>query len=205
MVDNERTSLLSRRRDRGSLLRRNNGGEEEENKEMETEEQIIPGAGANKWNIVKNAIQTEKKAQHYQVHRRNSMIYMGEIAGVGKPITKWYRGIVVRQSCHSHLASEYLQRDLYMNTLSVALTAITSSAIFTSLSPAATSSSATSISQQEEIDDIDLDGDTTTTSRDINSYPIDTSNILALAAGTIAALNTVLQAVLRTLVSPKVE
>jgi hypothetical protein len=60
MVDNEQTTLLSRRRDRGSPLRRNNGGEEEENKEMETEEQIsIPGA--MRWNIVKNAIETEKK------------------------------------------------------------------------------------------------------------------------------------------------
>jgi hypothetical protein len=131
------------------------------------------------------------------------MIHMGEIIGVGKPITKWYRGIIVRQSCHSHLASDYLHRDLYMNALTVALTAITSSAILTSLSPAAHSSRATSISQQEEMNYIDLDGDTT--SSDINSYPIDTSNVLALAAGTIAALNTVLQAVMRTLVSPKVE
>jgi hypothetical protein len=86
-----------------------------------------------------------------------------------------------------------------MNTLSVALTAITSSAIFTSLSPAAASSSSTTSQQQEEIVDIDLNGDATTSS-DINSYPIDTSNSLALAAGCIAALNTVLQAVMRTLV-----
>ena len=41
-----------------------------------------------------------------------------------------------------------------MNTLSVALTAITSSAIFTSLSPAAASSSSTTSQQQEEIVDI---------------------------------------------------
>jgi hypothetical protein len=186
MVDNEQTSLLSRLRDRGK----------EENKETGTE-QIKPGA--MKWNIVKNAINTEKLAQQYQKRGCNSMIYMGEINGVGKPVNKWYRGLVVRQSCHSHLASDYLYRDLYMNTLSVALTAITSSAIFTSLSPAAASSSSTTSQQQEEIVDIDLNGDATTSS-DINSYPIDTSNSLALAAGCIAALNTVLQAVMRTLV-----
>lgn len=50
------------------------------------------------------------------------MIYMGELKGVKKPIFKWYRGLVIRQSCHSHLASNYYYHDLVLNTLSVALT-----------------------------------------------------------------------------------
>jgi hypothetical protein len=81
-----------------------------------------------------------------------------------------------------------------MNTLSVALTAITSSAIFTSLSPAAAATNSNSSgggggggggggSNAE----LELDNGE--------------SNRLALAAGCIAAFNTVLQAIMQTLVS----
>jgi hypothetical protein len=148
----------------------------------------------DRWAFVKKAVHEEQKMNEYKNNGRNSVIYMGQLSGVGKPVNKWYRGLVVRQWCHSHLASNYLRYDLNLNTFSVALTAISSSAIFTSLSPAAMASDGA---------ELELDGDSTTDSSDINSYNSGTSNRLALAAGCIAAFNTVLQAVMQTLVSLK--
>jgi hypothetical protein len=147
--------------------------------------------GRSKWAIVKQAVQDEEKFHEYQDNnKRNSMIYMGQLAGGNKPINKWYRGLVVRQCCHSHLASTYIKNDLYMNTLSVALTAITSSAIFTSLSPAAAATNSNSSGGGG--------GGGSNAELELDNGE---SNRLALAAGCIAAFNTVLQAIMQTLVS----
>jgi len=88
-----------------------------------------------------------------------------------KPIKQWYRSLVIRQSCHSQLAEEMINKDMYLNTLSVGLTAITSSAIFTSLAPS-------------------TDGGGIKTSGG--------GHQLAMMAGVLAAINTVLQAVMKT-------
>ena len=84
--------------------------------------------------------------------------------GTVKPLKTWYRSLVIRQSCHSQMAEELMAYDMYLNTISVAMTAVTSSAIFTSLVPS--------------------DGG---------------GQILALSAGILAAFNTVLQAIMKTL------
>jgi hypothetical protein len=194
----EQTSSLSIKRERTSSFpptttarMRRIGAKENE---ADTDARIAEG----RWAFVKKAVHEEQKVNEYKNNGRNSMIYMGQLPGVGKPVNKWYRGLVVRQWCHSHLASNYLRYDLNLNTLSVALTAITSSAIFTSLSPASVASN---------VAELELDGDTTTGGSDINSYNSGASNRLAnklaLAAGCIAAFNTILQAVMQTLVSIK--
>jgi len=193
----ERTSPLPIKRERTSSfpptttrMRRTGGTENEVDKNKRI--------AKSKWAFVKKAVHEEQKVNEHKDNGRNSMIYMGQLSGVGKPINKWYRGLVVRQWCHNHIASNYLGYDLKLNTLSVALTAITSSAIFTSLSPAAVASDGA---------ELELDGVTTTGSSDINSYNSGTSNRLAnrlaLAAGCIAAFNTILQAIMQTLVSLK--
>mmetsp|Transcript_62126 Transcript_62126/g.69558 ORF Transcript_62126/g.69558 Transcript_62126/m.69558 type:complete len:185 (-) Transcript_62126:32-586(-) len=88
-----------------------------------------------------------------------------------KPIKQWYRSLVIRQSCHSHMAEDMINKDMYLNTLSVGITAITSSAIFTSLAPS-------------------NDGGGIKTSGG--------GTQLAMMAGILAAINTVLQAVMKT-------
>jgi len=88
-----------------------------------------------------------------------------------KPIKQWYRSLVIRQSCHSRMAEDMINKDMYLNTLSVGLTAITSSAIFTSLAPS-------------------TDGGGIKTS--VGGHQ------LAMMAGVLAAINTVLQAVMKT-------
>jgi len=126
------------------------------------------------------------------------MITMGPIVGVSKPIKKWYRGLIVRQSCHNRLASDFLARDTHLSTLSVVLTALTSSAIFVSLTPLASATG-------DELA-MELEASTSTTiSSSISSSISSTagasawSQILAVLAGTIAACNTVLQGITRTL------
>lgn len=87
-----------------------------------------------------------------------------------KPLKTWYRGLVIHQSCHSQMAEDMINKDMYFNTISVGITAITSSAIFTSLAP-------------------NSDGGIKTAGG---------GNTLAVSAGILAAFNTVLQAVMKT-------
>jgi len=119
---------------------------------------------------------------------------MGPIVGVSKPIKKWYRGLIVRQSCHNRLASDFLARDTHLSTLSVVLTALTSSAIFVSLTPLA------SATGDELAMELEASTSTTTISSSISTAGVSAwSQILAVLAGTIAACNTVLQGITRTL------
>ena len=122
------------------------------------------------------------------------MIAVDGIVGVSKPIKKWYRGLIIRQSCHSHLASYYLKMERYLSTMSVALTAITSSAIFTSLSPS------TPTNNFYRVLGIATNG--TNVGDDLNLFVDDSMDFqskLAIAAGLIACANTVLQGITRTL------
>ena len=98
-----------------------------------------------------------------------SMANFEEVQGeIVKPLKIWYRSLVIRQSCHSHMAEELIAKDMYLNTISVAITAVTSSAIFTSLVPSSGSQT--------------------------GGY-----NSLAVMAGVLAAINTVLQAIVKTM------
>lgn len=94
-----------------------------------------------------------------------------------KPIRTWARGIAIQQTCHSYLAEKFRKYEQILATTSVFLTALTSSAIFTSISPLGNQGANTNNGTD----------DTTSTS----SFSVKLSAI----AGTIAALNTILQAV----------
>ena len=52
-----------------------------------------------------------------------------------KPIEAWQRGIITNQLCHSQLAEKYDLFDTILNTFSLTLTALSSSAIFVSVNP----------------------------------------------------------------------
>lgn len=137
---------------------------------------------------------TIEKGKTWSLSARNSMIAVDGIVGVSKPIKKWYRGLIIRQSCHSHLASYYLKMERYLSTMSVALTAITSSAIFTSLSPS------TPTNNFYRVLGIATNG--TNVGDDLNLFVDDSMDFqskLAIAAGLIACANTVLQGITRTL------
>ena len=172
-------------------------------------ENVVPPKqkSKSKWKTIKKAVKIEAKNNRIRQNTRNSMIMVGQIKGVGKPIKKWYRGLVIRQCCHSHLASKYLYQDMCMNTFSVALTAITSSAIFTSLSPSSSSSSQpVNYNYDQVMEDgvADGEGDTvafvnpTAQTTPVVHIPVDYASTLALLAGIIAAFNTVLQGISRT-------
>ena len=103
--------------------------------------------------------------------RRASILSLESDLGTSsKPLKVWYRSMVIRQSCHSHLADKYISKDMYFNTASITITAITSSAIFTSLVPSTAAKAAQA----------------------------GTYNSLAVTAGILAAFNTVLQAIMKT-------
>mmetsp|Transcript_22265 Transcript_22265/g.33331 ORF Transcript_22265/g.33331 Transcript_22265/m.33331 type:complete len:345 (+) Transcript_22265:63-1097(+) len=74
----------------------------------------------------------------------NSNLSKNATAGSGmvpiqRQVRAWYRGICIRQTCHSDFANKYQKADKLVNALTVTLTAITSSVIFTSISPGSTS------------------------------------------------------------------
>mmetsp|Transcript_10951 Transcript_10951/g.23273 ORF Transcript_10951/g.23273 Transcript_10951/m.23273 type:complete len:277 (+) Transcript_10951:120-950(+) len=135
------------------------------------------------------------KGKECATSTRSSMIAVDGIVGISKPIKKWYRGLIIRQSCHSHLASYYIKMERYLSTISVALTAVTSSAIFTSLSPTTPTDNlhqflGVATNETNEGDD------------DLNKPVDDTMDFhskLAVTAGLIACFNTVLQGITRTL------
>jgi len=52
-----------------------------------------------------------------------------------KPIDAWQRGIIISQKCHSQLAETFARSDRILNTFSLTLTALSSSAIFASVNP----------------------------------------------------------------------
>lgn len=90
-----------------------------------------------------------------------------------KPVKNWYKSIAIRQRCHGLLADKFKGRDKLLTTVSVCLTAVTSSAIFTSTTP---------------VND------------DINAHTQkNTSQLLAVFAGVLAAVNTILQAITKQL------
>lgn len=80
-----------------------------------------------------------------------------------KPIGTWMKDITIREKCHGNLATYYDHRDKTMNTVSVALTGISSSAMVASTSGSGGS---------------DL-----------------TNQMISYAAGIIAVISTILQAV----------
>jgi len=133
----------------------------------------------------RNNANNDRKKKAEAKSRRLSILNIKN-SRTGRPFEKWYRGIAIRQLAHSELAAKFSRMNMYMNTLSVALTALTSSAIFTSISPPA----------------LEYYGDYNTTSASATASATD-STIgylnLALLAGVISAFNTVLQGVMTTL------
>ena len=89
-----------------------------------------------------------------------------------KPLKNWYRKLVIKQSCRSLMAEDLMTKDMYYNTLSVGITAITFSAIFTLLEPSTGGGAI----------DIATGG-----------------NALAVFAGVPTASNTILQAIMKTM------
>jgi hypothetical protein len=112
------------------------------------------------------------KTTKYNKYRDSMISVDTNPGGTRKPLRNWYRTIVIKQSCHSLMAEDLMTKDMYYNTLSVGITAITSSAIFTSLAPSTGGGAL----------DIAAGG-----------------NALAFTAGVLAASNTILQAVMKTL------
>ncbi len=110
------------------------------------------GAGAGAGDIINSNI------VHNKYHKR--------------PIKSWARGIIIRQACHSKLATSYTQMDNRLNTLSVTLTALSSSAVFATINP--------------------------TVDMTLNGIP-NSKNYLAWGAGLIALASTVLQAIVKAL------
>ena len=88
-----------------------------------------------------------------------------------KPLASWQRGIVIRQRCHIELSVHYDQLDRILNTFSLTLTALSSSAIFASANPQVSAAF----------------GDTSS------------KNVVSYVAGIIAVVSTILQAVHRAL------
>ena len=88
-----------------------------------------------------------------------------------KPLASWQRGIIIRQRCHSELSVHYDQLDRILNTFSLTLTALSSSAIFASVNPQVSAAF----------------GDTSS------------KNVVSYVAGMIAVVSTILQAVHRAL------
>ncbi len=86
-----------------------------------------------------------------------------------KPFKSWARGVLVRQICHSELATRYDRTDKILNTVTVTLTALSSSAIFAAVNPSVN-----------------------------NSFP-GGKNYLSWAAGFVSVISTILQAVMRAL------
>jgi len=93
-----------------------------------------------------------------------------------KPLQRWYEDVMTRMNSHSILADKFDSTERALTTISVGLTAVTSSLIFTSISPGAPAPSATSDER---------DGGT--------------NSRLAIFAGILSALNTVLQAITKNL------
>ena len=136
----------------------------DKDKKSSKPKQIIPGGGNNdNANVCRELESSMMSFENFQ----------GGQGGTIKPLKTWYRSLVIRQSCHSHMAEDMIAKDMYFNTISVAITAITSSAIFTSLVP----SSPNSIEEAQT-----------------GGY-----NTLAILAGVLAAFNTVLQAIMKTM------
>lgn len=123
-----------------------------------------------------------------------------------KPLSSWARAIAIRQTCHSIMADRYHYREKSLATISVALTALTSSAIFTSISPR--------ILSEDTIDHNDVHHTTVGdigmptlaaetdggTQDDSAAYARSTLSVnLASFAGMLAAVNTILQAVHKSL------
>ena len=104
-----------------------------------------------------------------------------------KPLKIWARGIAIRQTSHSNIAEKFYRREKFLTTLSVALTALTSSAIFTSISPRLLGNEVHGVVAEN-----DADATPSTTRSTLSFY-------LACLAGIVAAGNTVLQAVHKSL------
>ncbi len=100
---------------------------------------------------------------------------------VQNQIRAWYRGICIMQTCHSDFATRCQKMDKWFTLIKVALTAITSSMIFTSINPPPQSGSGSGSATEE---DVDFDADVTHTN---------TTNTLAMVAGILAAANAVIQ------------
>ena len=114
-------------------------------------------------------VRTAAKSNKY----RESMISVDTLpGGTRKPLKNWHRKLVIKQSCRSLMAEDLMTKDMYYNTLSVGITAITFSAIFTSLAPSTGGGAI----------DIATGG-----------------NALAVFAGVLAASNTILQAIMKTM------
>ena len=154
----------------------------------------------SKWNVVKKAVDEETifKKEEEEMANRTSMIQIGNIQGVSKPLIKWYRSLVIRQRCHSHLASEYLYKDTMLNTITVGLTALTSASIFLSIPPSGAANAIDSNMGVNEYEEI------TTTTRNLAvedevTRATDFTQTLTMLAGVVSAMNTVLQGITRTL------
>ena len=77
-------------------------------------------------------VRTAAKGNKY----RESMISVDTLpGGTRKPLKNWHQKLVIKQSCRSLMAEDLMTKDMYYNTLSVGITAVTFSAIFTSLEP----------------------------------------------------------------------
>ncbi len=86
-----------------------------------------------------------------------------------KPFKSWARGALIRQICHSELATWYERTDKILNTITVTLTAISSSAIFAAVNPSVDSSIPSG------------------------------KNYLSWGAGFVAVISTILQAIMKAL------
>eukprot|EP01083_Nonionella_stella_P195595 720401_1 len=93
-----------------------------------------------------------------------------------KPLGSWMKTICIRTNCHGRLAYKYDTVDKRMNTISVALTGISSSAIFASTSQSANGKSSGGISLND---------------------------LISYVAGLIAVLSTILQAVHKSMAYAK--
>ncbi len=89
-----------------------------------------------------------------------------------RPIRSWARGIIIRQACHSKLATKYTRIDNWLNLISVTLTALSSSAVFATINPSI---------------DMTLDG-----------IP-NSKNYLSWGAGLVAVTSTILQAIVKAM------
>lgn len=123
-----------------------------------------------RFNNVRSFDSVKKPGTQYGTAKnyRESMISIENNGGSCKPLKTWYRTLVIRQSCHSQMAEDFQQKDRRINTISVAITAITSSSIFSSLAPPDPNEKSSSYS------------------------------FMALFAGVLAAVNTVILAIAKT-------
>lgn len=158
------------------------------------------GAPTSKWNVVKKAVdeETKFKQEEEEMGGRTSMIQIGNIQGVSKPLFKWYRGLVIRQRCHSHLASDFLYKDTMLNTITVGLTALTSASIFLSIPPSGAANTIDSNMGVHEYEELAIPTRSLAVEHDV-TRATDFTQTLTMLAGGVSAINTVLQGITRTL------